>query len=729
MAFGFFRRRQKMVVVIMAVLMVSFLVGFQGLQMLLSRSRDDISVGRTSEGEVKRKHVWSAQTDMSILRYLGLDKTDFLGRPVYPTGRELMTLTSNNRDAALTYTLLLIESEKEGVTVSDADVQDFLSRQLGISEQAYRGVLSALRQAQRGITDERIREALKNWLMIHRTFIRSLVTAPPSERNVRHLARDVTEEIRVQVLHIPAEKFLEQAAEADANAVDRQFAEYRNAPAGVYQTAGSFGFGYLIAAQVQIRYALIRRDAVRRAARPAEKDIYEYYKAHKGELLTEDGKQKTIAQAWPEIVETLQDQAASQSMRQIVRRMRELVTEYAERHGDDDTGHAYGYAKDQMTVSGEDIDAILRRQINVQITKASIEKTLETLAKRASIDAINYPYGKTGKESLDPNIQISIKGEMTLGGALTELSRQAQWQDVRWGAIEGLERSLFPLGDADFPIVVKETALIDARQIAADDVLGKCKAASARGVRSLAEIAFTSKPFADPTRPIPGLLAIGQEATPMIVDNERGGTLLWQLVAARGARVPEKLTDDLKKQVRADLKLVAAFAKAHEAARKIDTGKTFEEAVAKKESLTTDTDWLTRKQMQPYSGRIVRSAVEVVKLPESPGVSPRAMLKAQTELNEAFLNLAFSVALLPEDVEPPTPAKSKSVAVLQVPARREVLVLRRIGYGPLVKSAYDEQSRTRLFGTLLSQRMQVSAAIWFAGRNVAARVAYEGQRR
>ena len=191
---------------------------------------------------------------------------------------------------------------------------------------------------------------------------------------------------------------------------------------------------------------------------------------------------------------------------------------------------------------------------------------------------------------------------------------------------------------------------------------------------------------------------------------------MWQLVAARGARVPEKLTDDLKKQVRADLKLVAAFAKAHEAARKIDTGKTFEEAVAKKESLTTDTDWLTRKQMQPYSVRIVRSAVEVVKLPESPGVSPRAMLKAQTELNEAFLNLAFSVALLPEDVEPPTPAKSKSVAVLQVPARREVLVLRRIGYGPLVKSDYDEQSRARLFGTLMSQRIQVSVAIWFAGR-------------
>jgi len=723
MAFGFFRRRQKMVVIIMAVLMVSFLVGFQGLQMLLSRSQDDLAIGRTSEGEVKRKHVWSAQTDMAILRTFGLEN------PTLPTGGEFMMLASNRRDPALVYALLLIEAEKEGVTVSDADVQDFINRQLGISKEAYRDVLSALRQSQRGITDERIRGALKNWLMIHRTFIRSLVIAPPSERFVRHMARDVMEKIRVQVLHIPAAKFLDEADEPDANAVTRQFAEYRNVPAGVYQTAGSFGFGYLIPAQVQIRYALIRLDAVRRAARPSENDVYEYYYAHKSELVTEEGEQKTIAQAWPQIVETLQDQAASQNMRQIVRRMQQLVTEHADRRGAGDTGHAYVYAKDQMTVAQEDIDAILRRKINVQITKASIERTLETLAKRASIDAINYPYGEAGKELLDPNIQITIKGEMTLGGALTELSRQAQWRDVRWGAIEGLERALFPLGDADFPIVVKETPLINARDIAADDILGKCKVASARDMRSLAAVAFTSKPFADPTRPIPGLLAIGQEAPPMIVDNKRGGTLLWQLVAAKGARVPEKLTDDLKKQVREDLKLEAAFAKAHEAARKIDTGEKFEGAVAEKEYLATDTDWLTRKQMHPYTRRIVRSTVEVVKLPESPGVSPQIMAKAQTELNEAFLDLAFSVALLPEDVEPPTPAKSKSVAVLQAPARREVLVLRRIGYEPLVRSVYEEQSRAGLFALLLSQRMQVSAAVWFAGRNVTARVAYEGEQR
>ena len=34
MAFGFFRRRQKMVIIIMVVLMVSFLVGIQGFNML-----------------------------------------------------------------------------------------------------------------------------------------------------------------------------------------------------------------------------------------------------------------------------------------------------------------------------------------------------------------------------------------------------------------------------------------------------------------------------------------------------------------------------------------------------------------------------------------------------------------------------------------------------------------------------------------------------------------------
>ena len=718
MAFGFFRRRQKMVVIIMAVLMVSFLVGFQGFQMIFSQRPSDVPVGRTSEGQVKNEHIWAAQSDIGILRMLGLANNP----PIVPTGSEFLLLTpERQREPALAYALLLMEAEKEGVTVRDGDVQNFFSRDLGMGEAHYKNFLAGLRTSQRNIPERRVRRAVRNWLMIHRTFVRALVASPPSEQRARHIARDLLEQTRLRVLRIRAEKFLDEAPEPDPNRIEKQLVDYRSAPAGVYPTVNSFGFGYLVPDQVRILYALVSRRALRGAARPPEKEIDGYYDAHKDEFLTEDGKQKTIAAAWDEIVGKLSEQAAAADMKRIVQRMTQLVAEYPSRIRYTKAGNPYEYAKDQMTVPQEDVSAILDRKVTVRLVRAPIEQALAALAKDADLDAISYPRGQEGKESLDPNIEVTIEGQMTLGDALKELCRQARWPEVRWGAVVGI-KALFPPGDADFPIVVKLTPPMSIKDVRDDKVLRSSVNPSGQ---TLLALAFNSEPFAG-GREIPGMLKLGQDGPVMAALGEHDGALLWRLVAARPAHAPAKVTDDMKQQATEDLKIEAAFAKAYDVARKIDTAEKFEAALAGKEFETEDTGLFARKvESQARPGALDWSSVTVVKLPRNPGVPFQVHLKAQTEILEAFLKLAFSPALLPADVEPPFPAKSKALAVMRLPAKREILVLRRIGYQPLVTSAYEQQYRTSIFRGLAWSRRLRSASMWFDTRSVAARMEFQ----
>ena len=72
MAFAFFRRRQKMVIIIMAVLMVSFLIGFQGFQTLFAKKPGERVLGRTTQGEIRVRDTEMARSDLDVVSMTGL---------------------------------------------------------------------------------------------------------------------------------------------------------------------------------------------------------------------------------------------------------------------------------------------------------------------------------------------------------------------------------------------------------------------------------------------------------------------------------------------------------------------------------------------------------------------------------------------------------------------------------------------------------------------------------
>ena len=260
MAFGFFRRHQKKVIIVMAALMILFLVGLKGMEMLLSEDRSDIPRGETRYGKVTLADTIVAETDLFLLRsYVRLDNPMRMMQWPGSNGMELIQLLSNRDRENLTYALLLAEAAGMGVSVSDADVQTFLSR-IGLEGAGYDVMLSSLRAAERGMTEQRLRAAVADWLMIFRAFEAAQVGNPPSVPELQMLYRDLGEMIELRMLRIPADDFLKDVAEGPVDGIVERFVQFKDNPPGKFSLENPFGFGYRQPNRVRVQYLFVSRD-------------------------------------------------------------------------------------------------------------------------------------------------------------------------------------------------------------------------------------------------------------------------------------------------------------------------------------------------------------------------------------------------------------------------------------------------------------------------------------
>ena len=67
MALGFFRRRQKLIFILMVVLMVSFLVGVQGFTALFKENPGEFVVGKADGFEITTGDLQAARADLGQL--------------------------------------------------------------------------------------------------------------------------------------------------------------------------------------------------------------------------------------------------------------------------------------------------------------------------------------------------------------------------------------------------------------------------------------------------------------------------------------------------------------------------------------------------------------------------------------------------------------------------------------------------------------------------------------
>jgi len=726
MALGFFRRRQKMVIIIMVALMVSFLVGFQGFSMLLESDPAKEDVARTRFGEMTRGEFWSAQADLDILSSMGMVSNPWQFPEFY------LLRMRNGEQAREAYALLLQEARHVGVLAGEGDVDAFFAR-LGYTGENYNSLISTLRASQAAWPESRIRQAVRDYVLIGKAFSEFRVNCPPSERQAAVAFRDFKEEIKVRFVRLKAADYLKEVPDPNDKKLQEHFNLYRTRFPDQTRNINDMGFGYRQPARAQVQYLFIRGDAIRRISMPSFSQVHDYFKTRADEFTkkvpatapaggsaTQPSTQPmrevpmTFAEAKERIVEKLRAEVAAGRMDELARfledsRLRELAKTV-------DPNGLYAAARDSLLQNAEKPLATMLR--GVKIDDLPLDEAVARLAEAAKLQAICYPWGTHGSDTLLPTVKVSLQADgITLGEALEKVSQQAKWPPaergkLRWATCEGFGGVLFSVGDASggvdfFPVQVAQTDLMTIDELGKDPVLGYASANPAGGM-GLPKIVFSAKGLSTEPGEKPQI-EVGKAGPRMYILGDKPGRLLWRLVEALPARSPMGMDEapGLRQKVVDELKLTEAFKKAVEDGQKLKKGG---------EDVGLDLISGARKMELTTTGFFPRQTVEM-QLPNVPEFG-----LGTPELRAYAITQAFT--LVPDKPNPP-PGGKPAIAVAPMPIEAEVLVMERVGYRPVVRPEYEEYGRIAT-AQLLHQGVQRQLeAAWFDLRAITVRVKHQ----
>jgi hypothetical protein len=392
----------------------------------------------------------------------------------------------------------------------------------------------------------------------------------------------------------------------------------------------------------------------------------------------------------------------------------ELLGKYDSKKTD---AHAYVWAMDQLRI--EDVPA-LQRKIEKPIVRKTVSEAIEELSEAARIEIV-FPVGQHGKVNIDPDVLVDLPAADggTLGQALTQLAEKLEIGPFTYYRCSTVERAIFPVSDEInlFPVQLVTSGLSTRQQLDKHEILGDAVIPVGRNeTRPLAARAFSVPEVQGRQAPEnqPNVLRLGMEGEQAFTQAPFR-TVIWRVVRAQPPQAPETLTDEIKKQVTEDWKIQQAFQLAADQLRQRVTSpegmKNLAEAMELK---TVETPAFSRLTL---IGRprpmIVPSIVAALDLPPDSA-------QAQWQI---FFDKAFS--LRPDEINGTWPRKGNRVAVIPLPAAKNVVLARRIDYRPALEQGFDAgQMRSQL---TRSVQLQAIGA-WFDADNVVQRTGYQKQR-
>ncbi len=734
MALGFFRRRQKLVIIIMVVLMVSFLVGSYGINAIVSTDPQAVVIADLKHGELTRGQLRAAQGDLQLLRQIGLGSNPYR-YPPWPTEMAFMEMLRRGGErAALTYALLKAEAGNAGVLVGESDVDDFFARTVGSGE-TYSHFVSALRATSPSWTEQRVRSTVADWLRVHKAFTDAAVSCPPSELNCRVTFRNMQEQISVRLLRLTPDMFDNEVADPNDRRIREHFAAFRTRFEGQARSVNDFGFGYKVPGKARIDYLALRGDVLERVTTPPRTDVEDEFLRNPGrytkEVVTEattgpattqaaTGPTRTVpmsfAEARDQIIEELRGQAVSERLDRLAMQVEAEVQRLAQ--AGTAVTELYPAVRRAVTTSVEkELSAPLK---GVRFENLPLAEAVERIAEAAPrVQAICFPWGSHGGETLAPDVEVSLAGEgLTLGAALDELCRQTSFPKLHWAGCSLVRGVLFPVrrgseGIDFFPLQPGATGMMTFQELADHELLGDAYANPAGGQQNaLAFRAFSAKGLARDEGTAP-LVQVGKPATRMVLLGETPGRLLWRLMEVMPAHVPTSLEDrpELRKEVIEDLRTIDAFQLAVKDARTI--AKTASGA-----KVNLDTIAAARKVEPvvtgPFARRTITRTGEMLPT-EVPGLE-----LARPAVREHVLGEAFK--LVPEDVGVPAEQQPSPVRAVPLAIRQEVLVMEREDYEPALMPDFAQFGLASTAQYLNYRQRRIVLASWFAPRAVEARV-------
>jgi len=754
MAFGFFRRHQKAVIVIMVLLMVAFLLTATSFQSILDFFSPHKNPARgTAYGEnVTARDVQEAAIQLDLLKRIPFDRLietrddqpgQKMARMLVPGQKVsdldmLRLLQTNGRNAELAFALLKAEAKHAGVAVSEQEIRDALGAMSPMAVQGEHVGDEVYSQFTTGLkaTKDDLRNTMAAWLMVSKNFAVNMPTAPPSVPELRHLYSELSDRINLRMVQLPAVNPLMVSQNPNEAQFLEQFKKHRDVEAGNYTKENPFGFGYRKPDRAAIEWLEIRDDMIRRAAQPTEKQIEEYFSANLNKF-----KDKYLDEVRPQIIAALSESSIASKLDAVTAA---VTAEVKKVSAQKDLKNIYPVVVASMKA---DATGALGRKVKVNLQAVELGKAMEKLATVSGVKIV-YPMGEMGLTTISDKVKVTLNTDgMTLGQALQQITDQvfnvtpmatsapasapapSSGVKIAWCGLKGLNDVIFADNNDlnTYPLRAQSThgprSLIE---LSHDRTLGSAtltdnfqayvreRMARYQGQRGqvrmlLDDVAYAKAFTPEGSEAAAGALEVGQTGPIAYVFQGYNpypvARMIWHISEALPSHAPtdKEFENDLtlRMDVQNDWKVLQGWQQSLDQGKLIlDQAKTAGiDAAAKAHGLTaSDTGFFQR--LAPGQQAWI------------PGV-PRPEGAMDQALVDQILDQAF--ALAPTQIDPPY--TDKAVGIIQVQPVHMVIIAQRQGFERATQTQF-ERDRNELTQAIRSQYQMIGIKTWFVLPNI-----------
>ncbi|MFP4222678.1 MAG: hypothetical protein ACLFVN_01250 [Phycisphaeraceae bacterium] len=293
--FKFFRKYNKIILVVGGVfLMIAFLVG-QTLQQLFTPGPENPVIGTIDGEEVTARERQVAAAEIDALSKLS---------PIFQRAAQGLTDAPEPADEPLKWLLMVHDAERMGLSVSEQVVSDVFAM-MGVTSDAELRRLAD----QAGAPDWLLRQAMRHWLLLERyqelvlgdvhidpteslaLAGQGMLAAPSdlrgprlSEPLVRHALSGNFATTAATTVLIGVEPMLDDAGQPSEQQLEELYQQYRDVPRGQGEP---YGFGYRIPERVRLNWLELPRQQLLEQVSVEPIEVYEYYQDNQDEFTTE----------------------------------------------------------------------------------------------------------------------------------------------------------------------------------------------------------------------------------------------------------------------------------------------------------------------------------------------------------------------------------------------------------------------------------------------------------
>ncbi len=663
------RRNTKQIMVVVVLLAMFSFVGAQGLYALLAPNPLNDVAFKAFGREYTRGDLQEAQIAGNILDNMG-----FGWKP------------TNDRDFSPQHWFLLIEeARRAGLQPSSATIEEMMS--LADETWAEAGGRAAWRKRVDAPLPQ-VRSAIGLKVIESQNASRVLVSAAPSEPEVRKYVRDTQDKITIKTAVFDAANWVNEDETFSEEQMQAHFDKYRD----VYPDESEDGFGYKFPRRVTIQYVIADPMAIAEGIEISQEAAIDYWKRNKSKYT----KRVPVDTMGPVDSETPPE-------------MKQVTMKFSE--------------------ARDGVQRELKQQKALGLARRALDELSAKMGRAWLQQSVDEETGfrtmPAGGDSIDAMEQakadIEAKHGITLRYGTLELVTAEQIANN-----PSLGQARLP-GEGDVPMTIAELAF---------RVPGFFKPEAKDETSARLQLFQTPNSTLVVRTPDPkgGFEIVDGRIAQKMID---GRFITFRVIDAREESAPESL-NEVREDVLADLRLQSAYERMNDDARKFAAVAQkigADRALAMFDELRTERGIFKLDTPKAFARRTPQQlTAEQLEAGESPllPASVNNVGRSEKFIDECFAMTTEGWSPEPINVDSEKVAQAAAesadadpkVQLIDLPKQKIRVVVDLQNYQPVDVVAYETQHRQNAFNTLRSQRMAVLRSQWFDPQNITARCNY-----